>query len=73
MKQSYIKMRQTGKYDVKWFYKYFIEKGGNRLDAHAFAHLFNFVNLQEVLNFLDGEFELTKLEDKEGRLIKIID
>lgn len=73
MKKQYVNMRQKGNYPVQWFYNYFIEQGGGKIDLNTFAHLFNFMNLQEVLNFLDGKFELTKLEDKDGKLIKIVE
>jgi hypothetical protein len=73
MKQDYVKMRNTGKYNINWFYKYFVENGGKRIDINLFGQLFNMIDSSEVLRFLDVKFNLTKLEDKEGNLIKIVE
>jgi hypothetical protein len=73
MKQDYVKMRNTGKYNINWFYKYFVENGGKRIDINLFSQLFNMIDSSEVLRFLDVKFNLTKLEDKEGNLIKIVE
>jgi hypothetical protein len=73
MKQDYVKMRNTGKYNINWFYKYFVENGGKRIDINLFSQLFNMIDSSEVLRFLDMKFNLTKLEDKEGNLIKIVE
>ena len=73
MKQGYIKMRNTGKYDINWFYKYFVKNGGKRIDVNLFSQLFNMIDSSEVLRFLDVKFNLTKLEDSEGNLIKIVE
>ena len=73
MKKEYIEMRNKGKYNINWFYKYFIENGGERIDINTFGQLFNMINLNDVLRFLDVKFNLTKLEDSEGNLIKIVE
>jgi hypothetical protein len=73
MKQDYVKMRNTGKYNINWFYKYFVENGGKRIDINLFSQLFNMIDSSEVLRFLDVKFNLTKLEDSEGNLIKIVE
>lgn len=73
MKQGYVKMRNTGKYDINWFYKYFVKNGGKRIDVNLFSQLFNMIDSSEVLRFLDVKFNLTKLEDSEGNLIKIVE
>jgi hypothetical protein len=73
MKQDYVKMRNTGKYNINWFYKYFVENGGKRIDINLFSQLFNMIDSSDVLRFLDVKFNLTKLEDKEGNLIKIVE
>lgn len=73
MKKEYINMRNTGKYNINWFYKYFVENGGQRIDIDTFRPLFNIINLNDVLRFLDVKFNLIKLEDSEGNLIKIVE
>jgi hypothetical protein len=72
MKESYIKMRNSGKYEINWFYNYFLEQGGKRIDMNSFRHLFNFGDLNSTLEYLDSKFEVTKLETLEDKLIKIL-
>jgi hypothetical protein len=66
-------MRNKNQFDINWFYKYFLEKGGAGLDVHTFGMLFQSVDLNSVLSFLDAEFSLTRLHDKEGNFIKIVE
>lgn len=66
-------MRNKGKYNINWFYKYFVENGGKRIDINLFSQLFSMIDSSEVLRFLDVKFNLTKLEDSEGNLIKIVE
>ena len=73
MKKEYIHMRNKGKYNINWFYKYFVENGGKRIDINLFSQLFSMIDSSEVLRFLDVKFNLTKLEDSEGNLIKIVE
>ena len=73
MKKEYIEMRNKGKYNINWFYKYFVENGGKRIDINLFSQLFSMIDSSEVLRFLDVKFNLTKLEDSEGNLIKIVE
>ena len=58
MKEEYIKMINSKKYDVNWFYKYFLENGGSNIDLQSFHQLFQFINLDDILSFLDGKFNL---------------
>ena len=73
MKQEYIKMRNSSKYDVNWFYKYYLNSGGKRIDLKTFSSLFQFGDLSSVLDFLDAKFELTKLHDADGKFLKIVE
>lgn len=41
-KQQYIKMRNEGKYDIKFFYNYYISQGGVMTDPQQFTQ--NFLN-----------------------------
>ncbi len=71
--KEYIKMRNNGKYDLQWFYKYFIENGGARIDVNSFSQSIQFYGLDSVIQSLDSKLGLTKLETKEGVFIKIVE
>lgn len=73
-KEQYIQMRNRGKFDINWFYRYYIEKGG-KVDFNTFQHTFQLIfHIDEnVLGKLDKEFGLTTLHDKEGRFIKVVE
>ena len=73
MKQEYIKMRNSGKYNINWFYRYFIENGGQKINLDVFNQVFNMGNFNDVLRNLDSKFNLSKLEDNKGNLIKIVE
>ena len=73
MKQEYIKMRNSGKYNINWFYRYFIENGGQKINLDVFNQVFNMGNFNDVLRNLDSKFSLNKLEDNKGNLIKIVE
>ena len=72
-KQEYIKIRNSQKYPIEWFYRYFVENGGANIDLQSFHSLFSLVDLNSVLSFLDSKFELTRLEDSNGKFIKIVE
>lgn len=61
MKQEYIKIRNSGNYPVEWFYKYFLENGGENIGLQYFHNKFKFINLDDVLSFLDGKFNLVSV------------
>jgi hypothetical protein len=69
MKEEYIKMRNSGQYDIGWFYRYYKENGGTT-DVNTFQMLFNLDN--EVLNTLDKKFDLNVVQDKNGNFIKVV-
>lgn len=72
MKESYINLRNNRDYNANWFYNYYMQQGGDkRLDFTSFINLFNFMNLDECLNHLDKEFNLTTLLDKNGGFIRV--
>lgn len=72
MKASYKKMRQSGQYDLNWFYEYYLENSKDNIDINTFAMIFNQVPLDNILVHIDKKYELVKLEDKNGNLIKIL-
>jgi hypothetical protein len=71
MKDSYIKMRNSGNYNLDWFHKYYTDKKG-AMEINMFQMIFNHGNLYQILEHLDKEFNLTKVEDKNGKLIKVL-
>ena len=73
MKEQYINIRNTKRYDATWFYKYFIENGGSKsVNINQFVQSFSFLDLTQVLEFLDRKFELTVLYSKSGEFIKVV-
>lgn len=71
MKASYVKMRNSGRYDISWFHRYYTDKKG-AMDINTFHMVFNYGNLDQILEHLDKEFNLTKVEDNNGKLIKVL-
>lgn len=71
MKASYVKMRNSGKYDINWFHRYYTDKKGT-MDVNMFHMIFNHGNLDQILEHLDKEFGLVGLYNKQNKLIKII-
>ena len=67
MKDEYIKMRNSGRYDINWFYKYYDKP----IDIHNFTAVFQMGDLNLILEHLDKEFGLTILLDKQNKFIKV--
>lgn len=73
MKQQYINQRNSGQYDLNFFYRYFREKGGD-VNPQKFQTIFQqFVDLNQLVKILDIEYELTTLWDKEGNFLKVVE
>ena len=72
MKEEYIKMRNSGVVNWQLLYMYAIAKGMT-LDPQMFANGIQFVDITQVIDQLDHEFELTVLYDKQGKFIKVIE
>jgi hypothetical protein len=92
-KKEYITMRNEKRYEIEFFYDYYLSKGGKVVDPNEFTEKFVFTHIeqptipgypkvvmrtgeidrQEVLNFLDGEFRLTILNDRIGNFLKIVE
>jgi hypothetical protein len=64
-------MRNSGNYNLDWFHKYYTEKKG-AMDINTFQMIYNHVNLDMIVEHLDKEFNLTKIEDNNGKLIKVL-
>ena len=72
MKEAYIKMRNGKVMDYQLLYTYATERGMT-LDPNMFMRGIQFVDINGIIDTLDQEFELTRLYDKEGNFIKIVE
>ncbi len=68
---KYISMRNSGKYEIGWFYKYYLENGGGKINIQDFQNLFGMADFEEVMNFLDREFKLTRVYNENNELIRV--
>lgn len=71
MIEQYIQMRNSKQYNLEWFYNYFIQNGGKIDSVQSFQNVFNFINLNDVLDFLDHKFELTVIYDRNNNFIRV--
>jgi len=65
-REEYLEMRKSKSYDVNWFYKYYIQNGGN-IGLHDFLVMFQMGSLDEVIRFIDYKLKVNVIVDKEGR------
>lgn len=72
MKDEYIKMRNSKAVNFQLLYTYATERGMT-LDANMFMNGIQFVDVNEIIENLDREFGLTRLYDKQGNFIKVIE
>ena len=72
MKEAYIKMRNSKAVDFQLLYTYATERGMT-LDPQMFMNGIQFVDVNEIIENLDKEFGLTRLYDKAGNFIKIVE
>ncbi len=76
-RDHYIQMRRTGKYDLGWFYQYFLDnKDRNRITPpfEVFQQTFNMyfqMNGPTILEFMDKKMDVSKIENAQGQLIYI--
>jgi hypothetical protein len=73
MREEYIKMRNSGNYDINWFYKYFLSESNKQISLSEFYSIFTMHNLDDIITMMDYRFKINRLEDKDGRFIKVID
>lgn len=77
-REQYIQMRKTGQYDFGLLYQYYLEKRNTDKDLlpfQIFQQTFNMyfqMNGGVVLDSLDREFTVQKIENEQGNLIYII-
>jgi hypothetical protein len=72
MKEEYIKMRNSKTVNFQLLYTYATDRGMT-LDPNMFMNGIQFVDVNEIIENLDREFELVRLYDKEGNFIKIVE
>ena len=65
MREQYIAMRNSGKYDINWFYRYYLDSGGQDIDIQKFLFVFNSVPLNDILGHIDKKYNLTTIYDGE--------
>lgn len=73
MKDRYIEMRNKKQIDINWFYEYYIQNSKHNISIDDFYQTFMFANIEAVMDHIDRKFELTKLLDKNGEFIKIVE
>jgi hypothetical protein len=71
MKEKYIKMRNNGRYDLQWFYDYYIQNSSDKIDINTFGMVFNSVNLDNILDHIDRKLKLVRIYDKNNNFIKV--
>ena len=64
-------MRNTGKYDLQWFYDYYRQNSGDSIDINKFGMVFNSVNLDNILEHIDRKLKLVRIYDKNNNFIKV--
>ena len=72
MREEYIKMRNSKTVNFQLLYTYAVDRGMT-LDPQMFMNGIQFVDVNEIIENLDKEFGLTRLYDKAGNFIKIIE
>jgi hypothetical protein len=70
--EEYIKMRNSGRYDINWFYKHYLENSRDNIDIHTFGAVFNSVDLNNILTHIDHKFKLNVITDRDGNFIKVV-
>jgi hypothetical protein len=72
MIDKYIKMRNSGQYQMNWFYDYYIQNGGDLMVFNKFSMAFNMVDLNQILESLDKKFNLMSILDAKGNTLKVL-
>ena len=71
MIDKYIKMRNSGQYQMNWFYDYYIQNGGDLMTFNKFSMAFNMGDLNQTLESLDKKFNLMSVLDAKGQTLKV--
>lgn len=82
-RERYIELRNKSNsffnnFSLPLFYEYYLHKGGFIKDFNNFAKYFNQymvifdISVNSIFDFMDREFEVTVVYDKNGKFIKVI-
>lgn len=72
MKEEYIKLRTQNDMPVSWFHKYFTSKTGKNIHFNHFHMIFMSGDINETMNYLDKQFDLTLVIGKNGNILKVV-
>lgn len=72
MIDKYIKMRNSGQYQMNWFYDYYIQNSGDLMVFNKFSMAFNMGDLNQTLESLDKKFNLMSILDAKGQTLKVL-
>lgn len=75
-REQYVNMRNLKRFDLNLLYKFYIEKSKDKqiIDFNIFNQLFSIyaqTNSKDIMEFLDKQFNLLILEDKNGNEVKV--
>ena len=70
--EEYIKMRNSGRYNINWFYNHYLENTSKHIDINTFSMIFNSVDLNNILNHIDHKFKLNIVTDSNGNFIRVV-
>ena len=75
-KEQYVNMRNLKRFDLNLLYKFYIEKSKDKqiIDFNIFNQLFSIyaqTNSKDIIEFLDKQFNILILEDKNGNEVKV--
>lgn len=74
-KEQYLEMRKTNRISLDIFYRYYVENTSSPVEYSIFQQLFPvFFNQYSnmILEYLDKEFNITTLLNKQGNEIAVI-
>lgn len=70
-KEEWLNARNKGKQEIaNCLFKYYKEKGGKGT-TDEFVMILQLANFEEMVGQLDREFEVVRVYNKEGNLIKV--
>lgn len=70
MKDSYIRMRNSGNLDINWFFKYYKQEGGVA-EPEAFYELFEYERIDKIQ--VPGGYMENKIPRNKEQLIEAVD
>ena len=69
---KYIEMRNKNQYDIVWFYNHYMEESQDKnMNLDKFNQVFRMSNFDSILDHIDTKFKLTKIYDKDGKLVMV--